>query len=546
MDIVINIIFILAGLGILLYGMTIFSHALEIGIGSSLNHKFLSVAKNPLKSSAFSAGLTFITQKSTLVSSMIMNYCSVGTITLRQSLPMVIGINIGNAASVLILFFQGLNITTFLTLACFIGALLNLFGKSEKTKLLSRCFMGFGMLFLGMELIGLFAQNLFQIPEIYNFLSSVAYPIVIITFALVISLLTTSTFCTLTILSALAGLNGTGPIPVETAVLGMLIVPVGTSIIDFIYTAPGQDADAKKIALYRIILNIISFIIFSLLSFTGVYTWLFNIVGQNTIFTFIIVHIAQMLSSAIFLPLRTISENLLNLLIKNKRKKVQTYDEFVIPQTTLDNFSTGYIAVLNSVRKIFVKNQELHTEILEKLSEKSELRGIKGRLQAFDKILRITNNTILRLSTKANEDDMQKINVLLNILSDSHDVLGRIKKLSEYSKEIAKNPKSISHKEINSIQNINIMLTNSTTLICDMIELLVFGQPIEKHNLNDMLNNSKKTFAYCQKLRRQVYLEYKKHGNYPETNIYFSLIQNFEDVNNDLENIAIKVGILQG
>ena len=118
MDIVSIIVLMLAGLGLLLYGMSMFSRALESCMGHSLGNRFMKVANSPIKSYFFSAIMTFATQKSTLVSGMIMNYVNYGTISLRQSLPFVLGLSFGNTISIILMIFQGLNLTRFLTLLC--------------------------------------------------------------------------------------------------------------------------------------------------------------------------------------------------------------------------------------------------------------------------------------------------------------------------------------------------------------------------------------------------------------------------------------------
>ena len=95
MSVIYMLMLTFAGLGILLYGMSLFSSALESGLGYRLNNKFMQMAKKPITGYLFSALLTFGTQKTTLVNGMIMDYVNVGTISLRQSLPMVLGLCFG-------------------------------------------------------------------------------------------------------------------------------------------------------------------------------------------------------------------------------------------------------------------------------------------------------------------------------------------------------------------------------------------------------------------------------------------------------------------
>lgn len=543
MDLVLMLVMTLAGLGILLYGMSLFSRALESALGYRLNNKFMQMAQNPFKGYFFSALLTFCTQKSTLVSGMIMNYVSIGTVSLRQSLPMVLGLSFGNTISIILMIFQGLNITTFLTLLCFVGAIMNLFFKTEKCQMLARAFMGFGMLFLGLEIIGTYAGQIFEIPEIFNFIASINYPIVIVLLAFVFSFLTTSNFASLTLLAVLVM---AGPVSIDSAVLGMLAVAIGTALADYVYTVSGQSADGKRVALYHLIAHIFGFVVMFPLYFTGVYTMLCDAIGGNIILTLIIVHMVQMTLPIILMPFGGVVEKLLKVLVREKKGKKDPYAEFILPDSAVSTFGVGYIAVLQSTKRILEMGTELQNDILEKIANKKEMRGINGRLQGLEKVIRITNNAVLRMTPKVSTEDLQKTNVLVNILSDMHYLMERSKRLTKLGSEIAKKPRLVTQRQIESLLRVGAELESLTKLDCQLIEGLINGQDIDNASLKNVLDFNKKLYALCQKLRKEVYVDYRKNGHLPESNIYFNLITNFEDVNTDLGNIAIKLGILSG
>lgn len=537
------IVLILAGLGILLYGMSLFSRALESTMGHSLNNKFMRVSTHPYRSYFLSAVLTFLTQKSTLVSGMIMNYVNIGTISLRQSIPFVLGLSFGNALSVLLLIFQGLNLTAILTICCFIGAVLNLFARTEKNQNIAKALVGFGMLFLGIELVGIYSKELFGVESIFGFLEHINYPIVIILLSFLFSLATTSNFASITILASLVM---SGPVQIEVAVLGLLSVALGTALASYLYTVPGQGVDARRVATQHIFAHLFGFVVLGALYFTGVYQWLFASLGGNVFLTLIIVHIVQMVLPIVLVPFRGLIEKFLRMIVRDKKNDRDPSKEFILPDTVLDTFSTGYLALLQSTQKLMQKNSDIETTILRRLSEGKDMRGIMGEVQGLNKAIKICNNAVLRMSARINEKELQKSNILVNIFSDLTYLADRTKKLAQLGGEVSKKPKSLSKEDVSKLLALVGYLDSLNKLDIALIDDIIAGKTIDSEGLKCVLEYNKFIYEIIQEQRKEVYLEYRSNGRYPEGNAYFNALVNFENVNTSLENIAIKLGILSG
>lgn len=543
MDVVSIVVLMLAGLGLLLYGMSMFSRALESCMGHSLGNKFIKVSNSPIRSYFFSAIMTFATQKSTLVSGMIMNYVNYGTISLRQSLPFVLGLSFGNTLSIILLIFQGLNLTRFLTLLCFVGAVINLLFRQEKMHNIAKALMGFGMLFLGLDLVGQYATQLFETDTMFAFFQSINYPIVIMLLALVFSFLTTSNFASITILAVLVE---AGIISIGSASLGVLTVAMGTALASYLYTVPGQGREAKMVAVGHILAHLFGFVIMVPLYFTGVYELLFGAINNNVFMTLIIVHMVQMTLPIILLPFCGVIEKLLRLIVPQKKNSSDPSQDFILPDTTLDTFSTGYIALLNSTKKLLIKNLQIQNNILDRMGQGKDMRGINGAIQGLNKAIRISNNAVLRMTSKVGEVEIQKSNVLFNIFNDVQYLADRSKKLSDIANDVAKKPRSITAEQVENLQNLLSQLDSLTNLVVAIIDDTISGKQIDSDALKIVLDSNKHIYSDLQKKRREVYTDYKNRGAYPESNAYFNALGMFENVNTSLENIAIKLGILSG
>ncbi len=543
MDTISIIVLMLAGLGLLLYGMSMFSRALESCMGHSLGNKFMKVANSPIRSYFFSAIMTFATQKSTLVSGMLMNYVNYGTISLRSSLPFVLGLSFGNTLSVILLVFQGLNLTRFLTLLCFVGAVINLIFRQEKMHNIAKALVGFGMLFLGLDLVGQYATQLFETDKVFGVLHAINFPIVIMLLAFAFSFVTTSNFASITILAALVEANIANA---GTASLGVLTVALGTAIASYLYTVPGQGREAKMVAVGHILAHLFGFIIMVPLYFTGVYELLYTALGGNIFITLIIVHMVQMTLPILLLPFCKILEKLLRALVPAPKSNPDPSKEFILPDTTLDTFSTGYIALLNSAKKLLQKNLEIQDDILDRMGQGKDMRGMNGAIQGLNKAIKISNNAVLRMTSKVGGVEIQKSNILFNIFNDIQYLSERSKKLIDIANDVAKKPHKISAEQVGKLQNLLVKLDSLASLVLGIIEDLIEGKVIDGDALKIVLDNNKHIYSDIQNERKAVYLDYKNRGVFPESNVYFNALGIFENVNTALENIAIKLGILSG
>ena len=541
MSVVSLVVLTLAGLGILLYGMSIFSRALETTLGSRFGKNFSSIATSPIRSYLVGGGLTFLTQKVTLVCGMIMGFVDVGTISQRQSIAFILGISFGSALSMILMMFQGFNLTLFLTLFCIIGAFCALFICTSRGQKVAEALIGFGMLFLGIELVGTYSTEIFQIESVYNFLSAIGHPLVVILIGFLISLLTTSTFASLTVLGALVG-----PISIESAFLGMLAIAVGSGLSDYIYTVAGQSVEAKRVVTFHVLFRVFSFVIFFPLYFSPVITWLYDGLGENAILTLIIVHMVQMtIPSLILLPFSKPLSSLMDKIVRVKKSAEDNYSEFILPDNVVNVFSVGFPSLLKSTRRLLEINRDLNLQLLTRITEKKDIRGLSGKLKGFEKVIKITSNTTIRMSSKVGESELPKINNLLNILNDISYLADRSSKLYSIGTDIVKKNKVLGDQQSRSVTKIFDEMGAFYHQDIVLIESLLNGQNIDNKQLKSALECNKRVFSLCQKNKKSTFSEYRKTGHYPRgSDTYFALINILEDINADLANISVKLGII--
>ena len=98
-----NIITLLGGVGMFLYGMKLLGVSLERFAGARLEKTLERLTSNPIKGLALGAGVTAVIQSSAATSVMAVGFVNAGIMKLRQAVPVVMGANIGTTMTAQIL-----------------------------------------------------------------------------------------------------------------------------------------------------------------------------------------------------------------------------------------------------------------------------------------------------------------------------------------------------------------------------------------------------------------------------------------------------------
>lgn len=140
---------ILGGLALFIFGMNIMSDGLREAAGQKL-HNMLSVMTTR-KLSGIALGTVIATLvHSSATTVMVVGFIHAGLMTLTQSIPVVLGANIGTTLSMQAISFK---LGDYALVAVTLGFLVSMVAKGPKRRKLGLALMGFGLLFLGMNLM---------------------------------------------------------------------------------------------------------------------------------------------------------------------------------------------------------------------------------------------------------------------------------------------------------------------------------------------------------------------------------------------------------
>ena len=260
MDIVQYIIALLAGCGVFIVGMSMLSEGLEKSAGSGLKKLLGKISNNRFAGIGVGASVTALIQSSSATSVMVIGFVNAGIMSLAQATAIIMGANIGTTVTGLIVSLSALDISLYATLLSFVGIMMT-FTKNQKVKNIGTIICGFGLLFVGLDLMGA-AFNNDQIKDVFSTIfASIDFPLLLILCGVLFTALIQSS-------SAATGLIivmvGSGAITVESALFVVLGSNIGTCITA-ILASVGTTTNAKRTAFIHLLFNFIGTIIFTII-----------------------------------------------------------------------------------------------------------------------------------------------------------------------------------------------------------------------------------------------------------------------------------------
>lgn len=274
MEVVLLLISLFGGLGIFLYGMKMMGDGLENAAGDKLKGIFDKITSNPAKGILTGAIVTAVIQSSSATTVMVVGFVNAGLMNLFQAAAVIMGANIGTTITAQIISFK---FDAIAPLFLAIGAAMVLFAKNRKAKEIGNIVLGFGILFLGLELMSAAMSPLAESDFFKNLILRLkGHTILGLLLGMVMTAVIQSSSASTGILVALAS---TGSLPFEVAVPILFGCNIGTCVTALIASI-GTSRTARKAALIHLFFNVIGSLMF--IPFVGQFTDLILLISPGT------------------------------------------------------------------------------------------------------------------------------------------------------------------------------------------------------------------------------------------------------------------------
>ena len=262
-----DVLTLIGGLCLFLFGMNVMGDSLERRAGNSLKNILARLTKNKLTGFLTGLAVTAVIQSSSATTVMVVGFVNSGKLTLRQSISVIMGANIGTTVTAWILSLGGIsgdNIvmqllkpTSFTPILALIGTVMIMFGKSDSKKDSGTILLGFATLMFGMDTMSDAVAGLADVPQFQNMFIMFKNPILGVLVGALLTAVIQSSSASVGILQAL---SATGQVSYGAAVPIIMGQNIGTCITA-ILSSLGTTKNAKRAAIVHLSFNVVGTVV---------------------------------------------------------------------------------------------------------------------------------------------------------------------------------------------------------------------------------------------------------------------------------------------
>lgn len=333
MDLVSNIVFLFAGVGIFMLAIHMTSESMEKIASDKLRKLLDKLSGNKLSGVGIGAGVTAIIQSSSATTVMVVGMVNAGIMTLTQATNIIMGANIGTTVTGLIAALPTLSAgsdfpspTDLLMLLSFIGVIMNMVGRNDRIKTWGNFLAGFGAVFVGLKCMSMSMEFMAELPEFKNALIAVTNPFLLLMIGAVFTGIIQSSAAVAGILITMAS-NG---LIIGGGGNAMLYVVLGTNIgtcVTAVIASIGGATNGKRASLIHLMFNILGSVFFFIVMvlWTDFYDgFLCRILGGNHGLAIAVFHVVfNLISTLILLPFSKVLVKIAEKLVRSRSEKAK-------------------------------------------------------------------------------------------------------------------------------------------------------------------------------------------------------------------------------
>ena len=431
MEILSAIVQLLGGLAMFLYGIEVMGDGLKNSSGEALKRVLEKVTGNVVMGVVTGALVTAVIQSSTATIVLTVALIGAGVLNLKQAVSIVMGANIGTTVTAQIIRLGSIesdgsfllwlfDTDTLAPIALVIGIVLLMFIKRKSSKPIGDICIGFGILFIGLNLMSDGVKPLIGTDAFVAFVEFLSNPLFGIAFGLILTVIIQSSSATVGMLQTVASVPGSG-ITFAMAYPVIMGINLGTCVTTAMVCSIGSSKDAKRTGVVHIAFNTIGTLLFLLVmsimqkagAFGAAY-WLRE-VDSGVIANFQTVF--NLLTAVVLVPFANQLVKLSMLIVKDEPEKehrhpeLHTLDEklYISPAVAVVE-ATKAVAFMGSVAR---DNFARCCDVLLK-GEESQLAKIESEEECLDQFADRSDRFLIGL-TKAAETEMddRQVDMLL-------------------------------------------------------------------------------------------------------------------------------------
>lgn len=531
-----DVLALLGGLALFLYGMQMMSTGLEAAAGNRMKSILEKLTSNRVKGVLVGAAITAVIQSSSATTVMVVGFVNSGLMTLKQAVWVIMGANIGTTITGQLI---ALDIGAIAPLFAIAGVGAIMFIKSEKVHHISSIFAGLGILFMGMDMMGAAMSPLKESEAFISLMTKFDNPLLGILVGALFTAVIQSSSASVGILQALAS---TGMIPLSSAVFVLFGQNIGTCITA-VLASIGMKVNAKRTTVIHLLFNIIGTVLFTVICLVTPYvTWIEAMTPGDPVAQIANAHtVFNIVTTLLLLPFGTHMANIAVRILPDSKKADDEDLRLKYIRPFESSYAIGHSAVavsqvrdeVNRMRDMVAKNISDSFDSLVQYDEKLR-KKVSEREEYIDFLNKgISEYIVLLMASEMNMSDSRKINGYYAIISNLERIGDHAVNLAEYGDDMRKWEIDFSDtvkEELNEMKAQCIAaLDNLKEVTSENVERILSQAVIIEQKTDDMRDK------YFKKQMQRL----KKGKCKPQSGIVFSeILTDFERMGDHALNIA--------
>ena len=499
-----DVLTLLGGLSLFLFGMNLMGNSLEKCAGSSLKVLLSKLTSRKILGFLTGLGVTAVIQSSSATTVMVVGFVNSGLLSLRQAIGVIMGANVGTTVTAWILSLTGLDgesffirllePTSFSPVLALIGVGLTMMAKSERKKDVGMILLGFAVLMFGMDTMSGAVAGLQDVPEFQSIFLMFTNPVLGVLAGAILTAIIQSSSASVGILQAL---SATGQVTYGAAIPIIMGQNIGTCVTAMI-SSVGANKNAKRAAVVHLLFNIIG---------TCVWLSVFYLINAVVHFDFVgnsidqlgiaVVHTTfNVLCTALLFPFSGLLEKLACRLVRDDKvpEQIQILDERLLstPPVAIGRCQE----VAETMARISMDALRTGCRLIEHYDAK-EAQAVRETEKEADQYEDMLGTYLVKLGREnLSERDNRQVSKLLHIIGDFERISDHAVNVVESAEEMRSKGLHFSpqaKQELNVLTSAvgEIMDLSLDAFLKDNPDLAVKVEPLEQvvDTLKEQLRN---------------------------------------------------------
>ena len=537
-----DLIGLLGGLGLFLYGMQMMSNGLEAAAGNRMKKILEKLTANRFLGVVVGAVITAVIQSSSATTVMVVGFVNSGMMTLQQAVWIIMGANVGTTITGQLI---ALDVGAIAPLFAFIGVAFIVFLKNEKLHHYGKIIAGLGILFIGMDMMSAAMVPLRESETFVNIITRFSNPVLGILAGAIFTAIIQSSSASVGILQALAS---SGVIGLPQAVYVLFGQNIGTCITA-VLASIGTSRVAKRTTIIHLLFNIIGTTLFTIICILTPFTALVEGFTPNNVSAQIAnMHtIFNITTTILLIPFGSYLAKLATRILPDlpeERDDVMhlEYIQPFIPIENRDETKIGISAIaITAIRNELIRMTQMTRENVGLSFDAVHdnnlalVEDVRNREEYIDYLNKEISKYISRMLVKErNPKDSQYMSALFK-------VCGNLERIGDHAMNICEYTNMIKEKQITFSKEVIVQIEQMKEVCCDALDLLLDNQA-NSESLHSIESIEQKIDDMTESFRKGQ-IDRMQTGKCSDEGcvLYSEMLTDFERIGDHILNIGQEV-----